>query len=150
MRQYISPVLVALLYTNLVLGTSSSNEPKDPEHCSVYSPSQGITYDLNTITVHPLENHKTAHKDDRTESWHARGWDYGSNFTINFCAPVIERLDTVEGVKDDLVKNVSAFYKKGDKTYSIGFVAPTLAAAAALTATAKLRPIPSSAAGNSF
>ena len=39
---------------------------------------------------------------------------------MNFCAPVIEKLDTVEGVKEDAAKNISAFYKLGDKTYSIG------------------------------
>ena len=123
MRRYIQFTLVALLLRTIpALSTSSSTseEPKDLKPCTIYNPSNGNFYDLNTITVHPLENHKKAHKDDRIESWHARGWDYGTNFTINFCAPVIESLDDVEGVKDDLAKNVSAFYKVGDKTYSIG------------------------------
>ena len=71
--------------------------------------------------MHPQENHKKAHKDDRIESWHSRGWDYGLNFTLNFCAPVIEHLDEVEGIKKDDVKNISAFYAdEDDRTYSIG------------------------------
>ena len=122
MRRYIPSGLIPLLCSILLANASTSDEPKDSDPCSVYNPSNGITYDLTTITAHPLESHKKTHKDDRAESWHARGWDYGSNFTINFCAPVIESLDTVEGIEDDLVKNVSAFYRKGDKTYSIGYV----------------------------
>ena len=90
-----------------------------------YNTANGGYYDLNKITVPPLQNHKKVHKDDREESWHARGYDYGTNFTINFCAPVIESLKDVEGIKESNVQNISAFYKLGSKTYSIGFV-PTL------------------------
>ncbi|KAL9126674.1 MAG: hypothetical protein Q9217_004318 [Psora testacea] len=102
--------------------SSTSDEHKDLKPCTIYNPSNGNFYDLNTITVHRLENHKKVHKDDRSESWHARGWDYGMNFTMNFCAPVIEDLskDGVEGIKGDAVKNISAFYQVGHKTYSIG------------------------------
>ncbi|KAL9102731.1 MAG: hypothetical protein Q9163_002162 [Psora crenata] len=109
-------------YTLIQAASPSSDEHKDLKPCTIYNPSNGNFYDLNTIRVHPLENHKKTHKDDRIESWHVRGWDYGLNFTMNFCAPVIEDLskEEVEGVKGDAVKNISAFYRAGDKTYSIG------------------------------
>lgn len=55
------------------------------------------------------------------ESWHAKGYDYGSNFTLNFCAPVVEDIGEVEGVDRELWKNVSAYYTAGGKTYSIGY-----------------------------
>ena len=74
------------------------------------------------MTVPPLVDHKKQHKDDRIESWHTRGYDYDKNFTMNFCAPVIEPLEDVVGISDDLVKNVSAFYVLDKKTYSIGYV----------------------------
>ena len=93
-------------------------KPLDP--CTIINPFNGAFYDLNTIAVQPLKDHKKAHKDDRDESWHARGYDYGNNFTINFCAPVIETLEDVVDVHKSLWKNVSAYYTDGDSTYSIG------------------------------
>lgn len=100
----------------------SAEIPKEPvlKPCTAHNPINGQFYDLNAITVQPLQNHKKAHKDDRTESWKARGYDYNTNFTINFCAPVIEPLDDVVGIKDSLVKNVSAYYTMDGRTYSIG------------------------------
>lgn len=74
------------------------------------------------MSVLKPEEGKKASKDDRTESWHARGWDYGANFTLNICAPVIEDLENVSGLSSKEYRNVSAFYKKGSKTYSLGTV----------------------------
>ena len=107
----------------LAIPVSCSEHTKEPElkPCTAHNPSNGQFYDLNAITVHPLQNHKKAHKDDRTESWKARGYDYDTNFTINFCAPVIEQdLGEVVGIKDSLVKNISAYYTMNGKTFSIG------------------------------
>lgn len=60
----------------------------------------------------------------RSESWHARGYDYGANFTLNICAPVVEKLDKVEGIEDDRKANISGFYMKDDKVFSIGYDLP--------------------------
>ncbi len=67
-----------------------------------------------------MEGGKKVHSDDREESWHVKGYDYNANFTINFCAPVIERLPDVVGVEKARWQNVSAYYKSGGKVYSIG------------------------------
>lgn len=88
-------------------------EPKPLKPCTIISPSSGDFYDLNVITIHPSKDHKT-------KSWHSRGYDYGTNFTLNFCAPVVETLDDVVGVNEALWQNVSAFYTLKGKTYSIG------------------------------
>ena len=111
--------LVSLLVSSPALA-ADSEKPLDP--CTIISPINGAFYDLNTIAVQPPKDHKKAHKDDRDESWHARGYDYGRNFTINFCAPVIEHLDNVVGVDEKLWKNVSAYYTEGKEQYSIGQV----------------------------
>lgn len=103
--------LSALLSVLTSAVSAVDNKPLKP--CTIVSPSSGDFYDLNTIT-------KKADKDDRTESWHSRGYDYGTNFTLNFCAPVIETLEDVVGVDEALWQNVSAFYKLEGKTYSIG------------------------------
>lgn len=59
-------------------------------------------------------------KGEVSESYHVKGQDYGANFTINFCAPVVEDLTDVEGVDKKLAQNVSAYYTIGKKSYSIG------------------------------
>ena len=109
---------------SLLCSVTFAADKKELKPCQIFSSGNGNFYDLNTITVQPLKDHKKAHKDDRTESWHARGYDYGVNFTMNFCAPVIEKLEDVVGIKDDLWKNVSAFYTHDKKTYSIGYALP--------------------------
>jgi len=88
--------------------------------CTIFSPISGSFYDLNALSVLPLKDGKKAHSDDREESWHAKGYDYGTNFTINFCTPVIEELQDVVGVDEQLWRNVSAYYKRNGETYSIG------------------------------
>lgn len=88
--------------------------------CTIYRTETNAYYDINPIAVQPLVDHKKAHKDDRTESWHARGYDIGTNFTLNFCAPVVETIEEAVGIKESLLKNISAFYEWKGKTYSIG------------------------------
>lgn len=97
-----------------------TKKPKIP--CTAHSATSGSFYDLNSISLKPVEDGKKAAKNARTESWHARGYDYGSNFTLNICAPVLEEVKDVVGVDSDLWKNVSAYYETGGKKYSIGFV----------------------------
>ncbi|MCJ1387196.1 Cation-independent mannose-6-phosphate receptor CI-MPR [Xylographa bjoerkii] len=101
---------------------AADSKPLKP--CTITSKS-GLTFDLNTIAVQPLHDGKKIHKDDREESWHATGYDYGSNFTLNFCAPVIEELEKVVGVDENLWRNISAYYTKRGKTYSIGQTSTT-------------------------
>jgi hypothetical protein len=108
MRRHALTALLSIL-TSAIFAVD--NRPLKP--CTIVSPSSGDFYDLNTIT-------KKVNKDDRTESWHSRGYDYGTNFTLNFCAPVIETLEDVVGVDEALWQNVTAFYKLEGKTYSIG------------------------------
>ena len=114
MRATIAAVLLQLYI-------SSTQAPdSQPKPSTLTSPSTGGYYDLNAITVQPPKDHKPAHKDDRSESWHARGYDYGTKFTLNFCAPVIETLEEVVGIPEGLWRNVSAFYERNGKVYSIG------------------------------
>lgn len=87
--------------------------------CTVRSPTTDRFFDLNPIHRAPPEQGKKK-KEGEEGSWHARGHDYGANFTINFCGPVVEELDNVVDLNKSLWKNVSAFYEKGDKQYAIG------------------------------
>jgi cation-dependent mannose-6-phosphate receptor len=120
-----SALLVALLQLFLYSSASASSEPPPkapPKPCTIDSPTSGSHFDLNKISLSrpgPKDG-KKVHNDDREESYHAKGYDYPANFTINFCAPVIEDLKDVVGVEEARWRNVSAYYKLGGKTYSIG------------------------------
>ena len=92
---------------------------EDPP-CTVHSPNSGSFFDLNPILLAPPESGKKAQKDQRTSSWHARGYDYPANFTLNVCAPVIEKLQDVQGLQESRWRNVSAYYELHGKVYSIG------------------------------
>ncbi|GAB7353032.1 hypothetical protein MBLNU459_g3588t1 [Dothideomycetes sp. NU459] len=107
---------LALALPLLVAAASDDSKSKSVP-CTIRSPTSGAFFDLNPIHV---QLPKKASKDARTESWPARGYDYGANFTLNFCGPVVEKLDDVVGVEQNRWQNVSAFYQIGGKTYSIG------------------------------
>jgi cation-dependent mannose-6-phosphate receptor len=92
-----------------------------PKPCTIHSTSTGGFFDLNSLYVElPKKDAKPVKKEAQTESWHARGYDYGANFTLNFCGPVVEELDRVEDVDKSLWRNVSAYYTMNRKTYSMG------------------------------
>ncbi|KAL8699298.1 MAG: hypothetical protein Q9201_006083 [Fulgogasparrea decipioides] len=112
--------LTSLLPVLLHFTPSFAADSKPLPPCTIFSPSTNAYYDLNPITVLKLKDHKKAHKDDRTESWHARGYGMGTNFTLNFCGPVIETIEEAVGIKESQLRNISAFYEWKGKTYSIG------------------------------
>lgn len=123
-------ILSTLLLLQPTLLFAASHSPNDDtdkpidEPCTVHSPTTNSYFDLNSINVHTPKDGKKPGKNDRTESWHARGYDYGANFTLNFCGPVMEAdsLKNVVGVERAMWKNVSAFYEQHGKTYSLGYV----------------------------
>ena len=115
----ISTLLFALAFHNGVNAAASDDTKKPVDPCTVAS-TTGSFYDLRPLSVLPLVEGKKPGKNDKTSSWHARGYDYKSNFTLNVCAPVIEDMKDVVGVSKGLWKNISAFYEFGDKTYSLG------------------------------
>jgi cation-dependent mannose-6-phosphate receptor len=102
------------------VNSASSDDTKKPINPCTIASSTGSFYDLRPLSIlHPADGKKPG-KNDKTDSWHARGYDHKSNFTLNICAPVVEDVEDVVGVSRDHWKNVSAFYEFGDKTYSLG------------------------------
>jgi len=111
-------------YACVVLALSTAGAAADERKpCTIRSPSSGAFFDLNSLNIQPPgKNSKPLKKDDKLESWHAKGYDYGANFTLNICGPVVEELDDVVGVSKSYWKNISAFYTIGEDTYSIWYV----------------------------
>lgn len=114
--------MVSFWYALALLASSrcalASDKPLQP--CTIVSPTTERFFDLNPIRRVPLDEGAKKAKGDSDGSWHARGYDYGANFTLNFCGPVVEELHDVQDLDKDLWKNVSAFYEVGKKVYSIG------------------------------
>lgn len=109
-----------------ILGLSNASDSShlnDDTPCVARSPTTGLYFDLNAISLSPPEKKdgKKALKDAREDSWYAKGHDYPANFTINICAPVIENVTGVVGVESSRWKNVSAYYERDEKVYSIGY-----------------------------
>jgi hypothetical protein len=99
--------------------TSKTSKPLKP--CTARSPTTERFFDLNPIRKKPKDKDDKRRKEEEpVESWHARGWDYGANFTINFCGPVVEDLNNVQDLSEKLWKNVSAYYEIGTKQYALG------------------------------
>lgn len=111
---------IALLLLSLYSSPSLASTDVKPvtKPCTIYSPATGSFFDLRPLQ---LTTEGTKYQVASNESHHAKGYDYPSNFTINFCGPVVESLDDVEGIPTSQIANVSAYYKdtRGD-VYSIG------------------------------
>lgn len=116
---HLTTAIVVLLLSSLPSSIASTEStPPATKPCTLYSPSSGSFFDLRPLQL-TIEG--TKYQVASNESYHAKGYDYPANFTINFCGPVVEPLDDVEGIPSSRVANVSAYYKdhRGD-VYSIG------------------------------
>ncbi|KAK2753640.1 Cation-independent mannose-6-phosphate receptor CI-MPR [Onygenales sp. PD_40] len=111
-----------LLFLCSSTSRASDSSNHTPKPCTITSPTSGAYFDLSTISLSPpeMKDGKKVHTDSREDSWHAKGYDYPANFTINVCQPVIEELKDVVGVEESRWGNVSAYYQLDGKTYSIG------------------------------
>ncbi|KAF2400216.1 mannose 6-phosphate receptor domain-containing protein [Trichodelitschia bisporula] len=112
--------ICALALSAVAAAAAADEKPKPVKPCTIRSPTSGAYYDLNSLNVVPVKDTKPAKGDVQAEGWQAKGYDFGANFTLNFCGPVATKLEDVEGVDKAAWQNVSAYYTQGKKTYSIG------------------------------
>ncbi|GES60818.1 vacuolar sorting receptor [Aspergillus terreus] len=110
------------LLASSISSASDSSSPRDTlSPCVARSPTTGLYYDLNALSLSPpTAGDEKSRKNTREESWHAKGHDYRANFTLNICAPVVENIKDVVGVDRERWGNVSAYYERDGKIYSIG------------------------------
>lgn len=86
----------------------------------VATSTSGAFFDLRPDTAVAAVEGKKTPKGVPTEDYIARGWDYGSNFTLNICNHVVKKVKDVVGVEEGLWRNVSAYYQSKGKVYSLG------------------------------
>lgn len=119
-------VIFVLLFTGFP--RSFAAEPPRPSQrpCTLKSPLTGAFFDFNWISLTTEESKGSSSRSSRgnptdsKQSWISRGYDYGTNFTLNVCAPVLENVHDVVGINRGKWDKVGAFYVKDNKTYSIG------------------------------
>lgn len=101
--------LLTLLAALLPPTLGETARPEDPP-CTATSHQTG-----NFVDLRPLR------KIGENRDWVSRGWDYGANFTVNICAPVVAGSSRAfVGVDEEVRGNVSAYYEKDGEMYSIG------------------------------
>lgn len=109
---------LALPYTAIA---SEADDARPPIvlPCTAKSPSMGF-YDLRPIMVPKIDENAKQTGKEKTNSWQSKGHDYNGNFSINFCAPVVEEIADVVGIEKNLWQNVSAYYERDGQVFSIG------------------------------
>ncbi len=125
-----------LLALAALAGVASANETtttKTTKTASTSTPvvtpcvataTSGAFFDLRPDTAVVVVEGEKHVKGVPTEDYVARGWDYGSNFTLNVCNAVVKKVTDVVGVEKSLWRNVSAYYETKGKVYSLGYGAP--------------------------
>ncbi|KAK4153569.1 mannose-6-phosphate receptor binding domain-containing protein [Chaetomidium leptoderma] len=86
----------------------------------VATATSGAFFDLRPDAAVAVAEGEKAPKGIPTEDYIARGWDYQTNFTLNICNAVVNKVDDVVGVEKPLWRNVSAYYETKGKVYSLG------------------------------
>ena len=96
-----------LLVSALPFSFAASDSKPAPKPCTIHSPSTGAFVDLRTLQLAAEDTKSPA---ATNASYHSKGYDYPSNFSLNLCGPVVEELKDVQGVPKNKWANVSAFY----------------------------------------
>lgn len=87
----------------------------------VATSTNGAFFDLRPDQAIVVAEGEKPPKGVPTEDYTARGWDYGTNFTLNICGAVVREVTDVVGVEEKYWRNVSAYYTKDGKIYSLGY-----------------------------
>lgn len=120
--------LLASSPSALVAASSSDSEATTTYTACTAASTSGAFYDLRAdIAVKAdgddgssSKKKKRATHSAPTKDYEARGYDYGHNFTLNICEPVVKEPVSVVGVKEELWRNISAYYVASGDTYSLG------------------------------
>lgn len=116
-----TPLLALLAASTSAYDDEPTHTTHAPACTATSSTGSGAFFDLRPDVAWPSDSgkpHKSAHHKD----YHARGYDYGKNFTINICNSVIDPVTDVVGVDQSQWMNVSAYYMSQGNIYSIGCV----------------------------
>lgn len=126
MRFLLSSASAVLLLVLPSLSAAAEDKTTSSAACTATS-TLGSFYDLrpDTAVRPPASDSKTGRRASTighhpTVDYRARGYDYGSNFTLNICGPVVGDIDNVHGIDKGAWANISAYYVSKGDVYSLG------------------------------
>ncbi|KAJ3560683.1 hypothetical protein NPX13_g9219 [Xylaria arbuscula] len=117
------PAILSLLALTSTAVASDAEATTTVTACTASSTS-GAFFDLRpdaAIKPKPDGSRPSHSRGAPLTDYKARGWDYGSNFTLNICNAVVEPIEDVHGIEDSKWQNISAYYVSEGEYYSLGF-----------------------------
>ncbi|KAJ2986561.1 hypothetical protein NUW58_g4968 [Xylaria curta] len=117
------PALLSLLSLSSTVFAADAEPTTTTTACTASSTS-GAFFDLRpdaAIKPKPDGSRPSHSRGAPLTDYKARGFDYGSNFTLNICNAVVEPIEDVKGIEDSKWQNISAYYVSEGDFYSLGF-----------------------------
>ncbi|KAI0389755.1 mannose 6-phosphate receptor domain-containing protein [Xylariaceae sp. FL0594] len=122
------PALLSLVTLALTSAAVASDaEPTTTTTACTASSTNGAFFDLRpdaAIKPKPDGSRPSNSRGAPLTDYKARGYDYGSNFTLNICNAVVEPIEEgadVKGIESSKWQNISAYYVSQGSYYSLGF-----------------------------
>lgn len=121
-----SPVYPAILTLLALTSTvvASDAEPTTTTTACTASSTSGTFFDLRpdaAIKPKPDGSRPSNSRGAPLTDYKAKGYDYGSNFTLNICNAVVEPIEDVHDIEESKWQNISAYYVSKGDYYSLGF-----------------------------
>ncbi|KAI0202958.1 mannose-6-phosphate receptor binding domain-containing protein [Astrocystis sublimbata] len=118
------PAIISLLALASTAAAASDAETTSTTTACTASSTSGAFFDLRAdVAIKPKpDGGRPSHsRGAPLTDYKARGWDYGSNFTLNICNAVVEPIEDVKGIEESKWQNISAYYVSEGEYYSLGF-----------------------------
>ena len=122
------PAILSLLALTSTAVASDAESTSTVTACTASSTS-GAFFDLRpdaAIKPKPDGSRPSHSRGAPLTDYKARGWDYGSNFTLNICNAVVEPIEDVKDIDESKWQNISAYYVSEGEYYSLGFQSANL------------------------
>ncbi|KAH6654766.1 mannose-6-phosphate receptor binding domain-containing protein [Truncatella angustata] len=127
MRLSSSPATTLLAVLSLagstIAAAADADKTTTAEACTATNTKSGSFFDLRPDIAQKAPKDGSKLKSGvPSKDYKANGYDYGYNFTLNICGPVVEEVDNVRGdISQEHWKNISAYYQTKGDIYSLGF-----------------------------
>ncbi|RYC57361.1 hypothetical protein CHU98_g8851 [Xylaria longipes] len=119
------PAILALLaLTSTAVASDAEATATTTTTACTASSTSGAFFDLRpdaAIKPKPDGSRPAHSRSAPLTDYKARGWDYGSNFTLNICNAVVEPIEDVKYIDESKWQNISAYYVSKGEYYSLGF-----------------------------
>ncbi|KAI0428045.1 mannose-6-phosphate receptor binding domain-containing protein [Xylaria sp. FL1042] len=118
------PAILSLLALTSTAAAASDAQATTTTTACTASSTSGAFFDLRpdaAIKPKPDGSRPSHSRGAPLTDYKARGFDYGSNFTLNICNAVVEPIEDVDGIEEGKWQNISAYYVSQGNYYSLGF-----------------------------